>query len=154
MAGNLAGTLQLVALVTRETDHCSNSKTCFRTHWASAVYHLSRIRTLLDCRRQSQTQMIAFNLIERERGETRQSGRGWAVFTAQWCMEPKKLDSPGYDITQIQNCGAHGACTTETSSDQAANLRFWPSPSWIIWVISWGHQKKFIDCFTAASFTK
>lgn len=39
--------------------------------------------------------MIAFNLIERERGETRQSGRGWAVFTAQWCMEPKKLDSLG-----------------------------------------------------------
>lgn len=36
----------------------------------------------------------------------------------------KKVRLPGYDITQIQNCGAHGACTTETSSDQAANLRF------------------------------
>lgn len=50
MAGDLAGAFQLIALVTGETDHCPNSKTCFGAHRARSIYHLSWIRTLLYCR--------------------------------------------------------------------------------------------------------
>lgn len=32
MTGDLARTLQLIALVARETDHCSYSETCFGAH--------------------------------------------------------------------------------------------------------------------------
>lgn len=52
VAGDLAGTFQLVSLVTREADDCSNRKACFRTHRARSVYHLSWVRALLDCRGQ------------------------------------------------------------------------------------------------------
>lgn len=57
MAGDLAGTFQLIALVTGEADHRPNCKACLRAHRASAIHHLPRIGTLLDCGGQSRTNM-------------------------------------------------------------------------------------------------
>lgn len=49
MAGDLAGSFQLITLVTGETHQCSNSKPRFRAYGTCSVHHLSRIGTLLDC---------------------------------------------------------------------------------------------------------
>lgn len=58
MAGDLARTLELVALVTWETDHRSNSEACFGAHWACSVHNLPRVRTLLDCGKEIKTHRL------------------------------------------------------------------------------------------------
>lgn len=49
MAGDLAGSFQLITLVAGVTYQCSNSKPRFRADRTCSVHHLSRIGTLLDC---------------------------------------------------------------------------------------------------------
>lgn len=58
MAGDLAGSFQLITLVTGETYQCSNSKPRFRAHGACSVHHLSWIGTLLDCEDRCKTEII------------------------------------------------------------------------------------------------
>lgn len=53
VARDLAGTFQLITLVTGETNHCPNGKACFGAHGACSVYHLSWVRALLYCRGQN-----------------------------------------------------------------------------------------------------
>lgn len=55
MAGDLTGSFQLVTLVAGETHQRSDSKAGFRAHRARSVYHLPRIRTLLDCEDQCES---------------------------------------------------------------------------------------------------
>lgn len=55
VAGDLAGSFQLITLVTGKTYQGSNSKPRFRPHGACSVHHLSRIGTLLDCEDQQHT---------------------------------------------------------------------------------------------------
>lgn len=57
VAGDLAGALELITLITRETHDCPHSEARFGSHRARPVHYLSWIRTLLDCEEQSQIQV-------------------------------------------------------------------------------------------------